>query len=110
MLRCAVLSSCLCPTTAVLLQGITHAYCKLNCYHCLLKAINVSVAQLENGYPTPLRNLDCPDQYDIARSDVVVPNKVSLIAIKVLTLRILENGTDISFLENFSGARSELPP
>jgi hypothetical protein len=60
----------------------------------------ITVIQLENGHPTTLRNLDGPDQYDIARSDVVVSNKISLIAIVGLMLRSLEIGPDISFPEN----------
>lgn len=58
------------------------------------------VIQLENGHPTTLRNLDGPDQYDIARRDMVVSDKISLIAIVDLIPRSLEIGPDISFPEN----------
>jgi hypothetical protein len=55
-----------------------------------------------------MRNLDSPDQHDIARSDVYVPDGISLIAVVVLVLRKLVN-PDISLLEKF-GAGSKLPP
>jgi hypothetical protein len=52
--------------------------------------------------------MDSPDQDDIARSDVLVPDEISFIAIIGLGLRSLENG--ISFQENSCGAGSKLPP
>jgi hypothetical protein len=59
------------------------------------------IVQLENGHPTTLRNLNGPDQYDITRSDPVVPDNKFLIVIKIgLVLRMLENRPVINFLEN----------
>jgi hypothetical protein len=66
--------------------------------------------QLENGHPATLRNLDGPDQYDIARSDVVVPDKIFLIAFIGLVLRFLKNEPAISFQENVWKAERKLPP
>lgn len=68
------------------------------------QTLNVPVVQLENRHPTTLRNLNGSDQYDITRSDAVVPDNKFLIVIKIglsgLALRILENRLVINFLEN----------
>ena len=47
-----------------------------------------------------MRNLDSPDQCDIVRGDVIVPDVISLVAVVVHVLRILVD-PDISLLEKF---------
>jgi hypothetical protein len=79
------------------------------------QTLSISGVQLENGHPTTLRNLDGPDQYDLARSDaaMLVPDKISWIGVTVvgpLILHKLVNGPDIRFLENVWRAGSKLPP
>ena len=44
-----------------------------------------------------MRNLNSPDQYDIVRGDVFLPDVISLIAVVILVLRKLAN-FDISLL------------
>lgn len=57
---------------------------------------------MENGHPDTLRNLGGTDQYDIARGDAVVADKISSLAIISLrvVLRFLENCPDVSLLES----------
>ena len=56
-----------------------------------------------------MRNLDGPDQRDIARSDVLVPNAISLpvIAVVAVVVFVLRNllGPDISLLEKGAGSK-----
>jgi hypothetical protein len=47
-----------------------------------------------------MRDLDSPDQCDMVRSDVIVPDVISLVAVVVLVLCSLVN-PDISLLEKF---------
>ncbi len=76
------------------------------------QTLSISGVQLENGHPTTLRNMEGPDQYDLARSDMLAPDKISWIGVIVigrLIVRKLVNGPDIRFLENVWRAGSKLP-
>ena len=44
---------------------------------------------MEDWHPATLRDLDSTDQYDVARSDVIVPNAISLINVNHVMVLVL---------------------